>query len=63
MHQSWVLKVSAHDHLVQCAVVLSGLVQCEDILAAGGATFLAAVRYLAPVCSATRAIAARHSGQ
>ncbi|HEY9626432.1 MAG TPA: AraC family transcriptional regulator [Coleofasciculaceae cyanobacterium] len=36
MHQSWVLKVPAHDHLVQCAVVLSGLVQSEDIYPAFG---------------------------
>jgi AraC-like DNA-binding protein len=31
MYQSWVIKFPAHDHMVQCAVVLSGLVHCEDV--------------------------------
>jgi AraC-like DNA-binding protein len=36
MHQSWVIKVPAHDHLVQCTVVLTGIVHCEDLYPAFG---------------------------
>jgi AraC-like DNA-binding protein len=30
MHHSWAIKVPAHDHLVQCLVLLSGLGHCDD---------------------------------
>jgi AraC-like DNA-binding protein len=31
LHDSWSIKVPAHDHLVQCSVLLSGLVHSEEV--------------------------------
>lgn len=31
LHDSWIIKVPAHEHPVQCLVLLSGLLQGEDV--------------------------------